>query len=439
MKRYLAIGSILTFSVLLAGCAYNRYPTLNSDYTKETWSSQIDRNPTKWTKGADRWFMTGGDPNSTEMANRNAPDSAAISTMMVRVPDFTKIISSGAFQVQIFGTYDNNSVYVYGPNSDVRETMVKVRGDTLYLGQSDRAGREMRKVIIRVGVANLKKIVQQGSGTIEAIQIPSSAMTVVSNGSGDMYLAGNMNLSEVTANGSGRVSIFGANTPKLDIKTSSMATVNVSGRVGLHSVEHHGKGDINVIGAFSNQLNIIADGRGKVGISGFVNLKEIKARDYVSVYINEVNGGALYVYADDYSKVGLAGGVDDLYVYTSGGSDFYGRYLLTRNAFIKAQGNSHVNVTANNKIFAAAIQSATIYFFGEPRLMSQFVSGNGTVIPVWTDSPVPYRRQSLNRRVYKDSFQGSGATSFRSPYKYRWQGGKLISTPVDGSADPVMG
>ncbi|EKD71940.1 MAG: hypothetical protein ACD_46C00054G0004, partial [uncultured bacterium] len=213
MKHYFSIALMFFLTMFLISCAYNQYPYLNSDFTKETWQREIDRNPSHWARGADRWFLT-GDPNATEIANKNAPDSAAISTMMVRVTDFTKITANGNFQVQIFGARDHNSVFVFGPNEDVRETIVTVNNGQLYLGQSDRAKSSMKRVIIRIGVKNLTQLVQMGCGTIEGIQLYSHHLTVSSSGSGNVYLAGDVNLTRAAVRGDGSVSVFGTRSPK---------------------------------------------------------------------------------------------------------------------------------------------------------------------------------------------------------------------------------
>ncbi|MCP6769734.1 hypothetical protein NL529_33295, partial [Klebsiella pneumoniae] len=73
----------------------------------------------------------------TEEANRQAPYADAISTTVVNVADFSQIKVNGSFQVQIFGTYGHNSVYVYGPNAGVSNVAVSVNGDKLSIRQKD--------------------------------------------------------------------------------------------------------------------------------------------------------------------------------------------------------------------------------------------------------------------------------------------------------------
>lgn len=417
MKRYLLLALVVFSWLLLAGCATHRYPYLNKHLAHESWMQFVDANPNMWTRGADNWFMT-GDPNATEMADRNAPYSAAISTMMVKVPEFLNIKSNGDFQVQLFGTYGPSSVYVFGPNDAVRSVVVRVHGNTLCIDQVKNAPRSVRRVIIRVGVNQLGKLVQLGCGPIEAIQMHSMNLSIMSLGKGNIYLAGPVNLSRVTATNAGSVSVFGAVTPNLDIRTSGSGSVNVSGRVGVHTIVHHGVGNINIIGADSDSLRIYTDGRGKIGIRGPVNLREIKARGKTCVFLCNalINGGA-YVWAYDYAKVGMAGSADNLYVETYKGARFEGRSMCVMNAFVRAHDWSHINITATNKIFAAATENGSVYFFGQPNIMSQYVGGYGVVLPVWSGygpvCPVAEIRPSYKGEVnYKGELDYRTAPAF---------------------------
>lgn len=414
MKRYLLIGLIIFSYSFLVGCASTRSPTLNTDLTQERWMQSVDSNPMMWVRGADRWFLT-GDPNSAELANRNAPYSAAISTMMIHVPNFHFIQSNGDFQVQIFGTYGANSVFIYGPNEAVRETTVEMRGNTLCIGQTKRSSYNMRKVIIRIGVNQLNGLTQLGRGCIEGIQIHSNGLFINTIGNGNIYLRGNVNLQRVTNAGRGSVNVFGANTSALDIKTTGTGSVNISGNVGVRQIHHYNRNDINIIGAYSNGLKIYTEGTGKIGIRGSrINLCNVVTRGNTCVYVIGVGAGSLYAYAYDASRIGVSGATDNLYVDTYKSARFEGRYLCARSAFVRAHDWSHINVTATDKIFAAATQNASVYFFGSPTIMSQFVNGNGVVIPIWYENmrvcPVatvyPFPHVVKKRRVsYKAEYK----------------------------------
>ncbi len=381
MKRYLLISLVIFSYFLLAGCANTRPPSMNASLSHETWMRSIDSNPNAWAQGADRWFFT-GDPNRTEIENRRAPYGEVISTMRVRVANFSRIRTNGDFQVQIFGTYGPNSVYIYGPNPAVRNTVIQVRGDTLCLDQVKRGFGGMHRVIIRIGINQFHGLTQFGYGCVEGIQLHSNGLTIAQAGSGNIYLAGDMNVQCVTNTGSGMVNVFGANTHSLIIKTRARGGVNVSGHVGVRQIVHLGANNINIIGASGGALSVYADGSGKIGINGIVNVCTIKAKHNTCVYINRVNSGTLYAYLYDRARVGVAGFAGHLYVDAHDSSQFEGHYLCTLAAFVRAYNSSHINVTSR-KLFASATQNASVYFYGTPSSLSQFVSGNGIIIPIW--------------------------------------------------------
>ena len=387
MKRYLCWGTLLLTALFLIGCVYQHSRKPNADLTYESWQKQVDTNPSGWTRGSSSWFTEGVAPTVDQLNNR-MPMNAAMSTMMVRVPDsFTNIKVNGHFQVQIFGTSDTNSVYLYGPNAAVREVNVRVTKDTLYLEQSKDAPGNMDCVIIRVGIRNLKNLNQMGTGRIEGRLIRSSDLCVSSSGSGNIYLGGAFNVTRIISTGRGSISLFGAITPVLDITTAGSGSVNVSGNVGIRSITHHGYGDVNIVGANSDGLTVHADGKGKIGVNGRVAINEIDARDRTCVYIYYVNGDMLRAYATDHARIGLAGCTKNLYVDAGKGSRFDGHYLYTYDAYVRAHDAAHINVNGANKVFAAATENSSVYFFGSPNILTQFFRENGVVLPILTDKP----------------------------------------------------
>lgn len=404
MKRYVGLLIMITFSFLLMSCAAtNRTATLKQDKTVENWQAAVVSDARPWVRGADRWFMTGR-ANATELQNRRAPYANATSTLSVRVPSFNKIKVNGDFQVQLYGTSKgHNTVHVYGPNLGVRQVIVEVQGDTLCVLQAPNAPRLMQKVIIRIGIRDLRLLVQEGCGIIEGVNIHSGCLDLIASktSKGNIYLSGTMNVKSVVHSGSGSINVFGAVTPYLTIRTNGRGSVNLSGNVGVSSIIHHGTADINIIGVNSDSLRILADGSGKISLNGPVCIKEIRAFGCVCVFANNVSSdAALYVLLNNNARVGLAGRVGSLYVDASNTSSFMGRYLCATEAFVRAHDAAHVNVTAGNKIFASATQFGSIYFYGSPNVLSQFVSGNGVVMPIWgmgyVSCPVPPRVYNLN-------------------------------------------
>lgn len=414
MKRYISIAVITLFFLTLISCATNRTAYINNHFTEETWMSGVEKDPSKWLQGSDAWFMNG---NPYVQVKYLAPYSVAMSNMSVNVSDFTNIKTNGNFQVQIYGTQGNNCVTVDGPNSAVRAVKVEVIGNMLCITQAEKAPSNMRQVIVRIGVRQLNNLVQMGGGPVEGLRLFSNGLNVTSSGCGNVYLSGNLNVHRITSTNKGSVIVFGANTSMLDIKTTGAGCVKVSGNIALRTITHGNKasGDISIIGANGNcETRIYAQGRGKISINGRVNIREVRASGHTCVYAYPVNSGGLYVYTYDSAKVGLAGSSINLFVDTSGSSIFYGRYLCVRDAYVRAHDWSHVNVTASNKVFAAATQNSSVYFFGSPSIMSQFVSANGVVIPVWIAGMPSCAITGYRATVYKGAPQNNSGYMRRS-------------------------
>jgi len=382
MKRYLTLGLLLLLTLTLFGCSTKRGPvTMNMNHSEETWMSQVIMDPHRFTVGADAWFLS-GKPSSLEISTR-LRHSAALSTTSVEVPHFNKIRINGDFQVQIFGTDSNNSVFLFGENEGTRGISVDVKNGVLCITQADKRVRGVHKVIVRIGVKQLSSLTHFGRGCIEGVQIRSNGLSVTSFASGNIYLAGGIRLARVTKAGTGNINILGVNTPCLDIKTTGLGAVNISGgHVGVRSIIHHGRNDINIIGANSNGLDIYADGRGKIGISGIVKLRKVVAKDFIGVYLQQVQSPSVYVTTFGRAHVGLAGCVDNIYVDAFRFTCFSGKRLCANTAYVRAHDTAHINISGN-KVFAAATDSGSIYLFSSPAMMSQFVSGRGVIMPIW--------------------------------------------------------
>ena len=335
----------------------------------------------QWKQGADHWFFT-GDPNATELQNRNAPEEAAMSTMTVRVYDFNQIEVNGDFQTQIFGTDEHNSVFVDGPNAAVRDIAVELRGGTLCIYQTNSTPiKTMKKVIVRIGIRQLKKLVQRGNGSIEAIQIKSNHLIIDSSGGGNIYLMGQVNLKTISQAGSGSINVFGVYASHLTIVTANQGgPVNVSGNINIRSIIHRGARDINIIGANSNGLNIYAEGSGKISVLGRANLCKVTLKDAVCVFVASVHSRRVDAQLSDHVTLGLSGFVKDFYATTSGTSFLGARFLCAEQVFATAYDQSHINVTASKKAFAQANQGSSIYFFGPASLLSSFTSGKAVVL-----------------------------------------------------------
>jgi len=367
----------------IVGCVSHTHDFVQSqvqnNLLQENWSAQVDQDPMQWRKHADNWLWF-GTPNAVERANRSAPYGDAISTMMVRVPDFTQIHVDGDFEVQIDGRFAHNSVYIQGPNEELRQVVVEVKDHVLDVHRAE--VKDPRHVIVRIAIHNLQGLVHRGSGKVEGRFVRANPLSLTASGSGDLILTGRINVKQIDQSGSGDVTLLGVYTPSLKIDSSGSGSMNLCGRVGVASIHHTGSGNINIIGADTNALSIWAGGSGKIGIKGVANLQQLTANGNASVYLYAVKSKDVYIYTRDKAFVGLAGQTKTLYIDARGTSTFAGSHLQSQYTYARTREWSHINTTAGDRAFAAADGNSSIYIFGWPNVISPYVNDNAVIIPL---------------------------------------------------------
>lgn len=419
MKRFISIITLCFISLILISCANGRYPYPKSSLGTETWHSQIQTNSSAWAGNATNWFRAGG-------SNQGG--------CAVRVASFNGIKAKGDFQIRIAGNPDVDTVSVEGPAEAVRAMQVKVNNNILYLTVADEAPADMSQVIVHVNIRHLEYLDFNGNGRVEGVRLYSSHLQIISTGCVNMFLTGHLNVKCILANGSGTVNVFTTNSYGTDIETRNAGSVNMSarGRVWLKNIKHKGTGDINVIGAASNGLVINTEGKGRISIYGMVNIREIRASGQTCVFIASSNSSVTNVYVYDDARVGIDGRVHTFNGYTNKTARLLTRDLIAQDSYVKATGQSHMNVNAVNKIFATATDYATIYFYGDPNILTRFISGDGAVINLGTPSSqneaiVPIC-VPCHKRSGPQCFAGGmcGESSYRvrysRPTEYSWHG-----------------
>lgn len=386
---------------LPASCVSGNCFSTQNDVFNETWLNQVETSPNAWIRRADSWFLT-GNPNEVELNNlHNA--SEAITTMKVRVSDFSNINSNGSYHLQIVGHQKRNSVTILGPNDAARLVGVTVHNGTLYIHQAPHCDPavctpNLYNVIVRVGVRNLRSLTNNGPGEIYGRVINSDRLSIYSLSSGHIMIAGDINLAYVVETGSATVTVMGAYTPSLRIEVLGPGNLNISGRVGVQSIVHNGDGDINIIGTDSDNLTIYACGFGKTALTGFANLKQVKAYNYSRVFLYWDNSNSTDVYGYDNARIGIAGHADTLNVNMEGSSCFQGEYLQADAVYVRTRYKAHADVATHRKLFAEANDTSSIYYFGSPVYVEKFpfvksqiisITDNGGMLP-----PMPRHRPS---------------------------------------------
>jgi putative autotransporter adhesin-like protein len=391
MKIHSLLLIIIVNLLILTGCSNPSFyqATVQENLVKENWYQHVNVSPSNWTRNADPWFLT-GEPNQLEHYLNNPSHNLGSAITQVRAGRFNNLVVNGSFQVQIVGGQAKESVYVLGPYNAIRQISIQNKNHTLYINQMQDPKANLKKVIVRIGVCQLKKITNLGKGDIYGRQITSDCLAITACDCGSVVLTGQMNLNKIMQLGTGSVTVIGAYTPCLFIKVKGNGNVNVSGRVGVQKIANLGNGCINIIGADSDSLTIHANGKGSTSVVGCVNLKKVTASDYSSVYVYCINSKSLYVSQSGCSHVGLAGYVGYMNIDMMDSSRFEGQYLHGGSIYVLTRDWSHANVAPDVKIFAAAKNKSSIYLFGSPNIVSRYPNGGGVILPVFNDSITPH-------------------------------------------------
>ncbi len=381
MKKISLFVIALAISIMLAGCSTNCFCPVNCyDFSKETWQYQVNTNPAAWINQANGWLLA------------KKPPSHAV-TLKPRIGYFNKIEVDGCFQVQLYGQDNRNSVSIIGPGATINQVVITTKNDTLYISQCPDTDADLSNVTVRIGIANLRSLINRGESNIYGKYVTSDGLSITSCGCGNIFMGGDLKLKTISQSGSGTVTVMGVCSPTLDVTVSGNGNLNISGRVGVRSIEHNGDGDVNIIGADSDSLTISACGCGKTAVAGCVNLKKVTALNNSRVYVYWVISENTEVRVKDNACVGLAGTVsNNLIINLYDTSHFEGQRLVGEHVYVKAHNASYANVTASNKMFAAAFGNSTIYFYNSASMVTAYTSGNGTVIRGWCDFaslPVP--------------------------------------------------
>lgn len=399
MKKLGLFGIILLCTFALISCSSSKYygTQANPNLSEENWMQTINLNHKLWTSNVDPWYhKRERDPITYQRIYD--PIAQEMIQVQQKIPFFTNISINGNYRIQIVGHQERNSVQFSGTKTAKRLLSLDIRNQTLYIqpapecikNSTERCKGDNTQVTIRIGINNLRSIINVGNSSITGKYITSDALTIRSVGNSNILLNGRMKLTEVNNFGCGTITILGAYSSCVDINVTQCGTVNIAGRVGLHAISNADKGNINVIGGYSGDTIINAKGASTTKIGGMVNLKSINTYDNSHVYLYWVKSNNVTVRESGNSCVGLAGYTTNLSVETFGSSGFQGKCLRTWSTYIRTHGSSHANISADKKVFAEANGNSSIYYYGRPSVISRFLSQNGAIIPVWTNEiPTP--------------------------------------------------
>lgn len=369
MKSSILLG-VIAIMLALAGCSPN--PDADFQPVRETWMHQGPPSTRHWTDGASQWFLS-----SKPHAFHTYKD---LMQKRITHQTITKLVINGDFKVMIEGTDDADSVAFYGSKEAVDFIEVSLKNGVLCLKQKVLA-KGMRHVIVKVNLRHLVSIDKSGCGVVEGVRLHSDSLTICTNSDSNMYLAGDITLRRIIQNGNGTINVFGAKGRALNVTARAAGRVNLEGRIDVARIKATGHSCVRMTDAHSHCLVIEATSKARMRIYGkHIVVKRMELHNEARVIISHVSGSKLQVSANDYTEVGIAGHVRNVQIQSGQSAKVFGQYLCARNAYLTAMDYSHMNISVKDHLFANADSHSSIYFYGTDRLPTEITEDRSIAI-----------------------------------------------------------
>lgn len=167
--------------------------------------------------------------------------------------DFSKISSSGGFELEITAGQPSASVVVNADSDVLPEVKTEVRGDVLRITMENDHFFSSGRALVKITVPKLSSVSASGSTTITASNLTGASFEMKGSGSTKAVLRGSVGELAIKVSGSGRVDAGALTSKTADIHTS-------------------GSGEIEVNA--SDKLDVHISGAGKVTYSGHPVISE---------------------------------------------------------------------------------------------------------------------------------------------------------------------
>lgn len=412
LRKVILFLGIFSVIFLLTSCSYfnfNRVPPreFGKDLVNENWMRLLNINPFLWEKYAGSWYLT-GEPLEMSSYVKQAPWRETMTEMNVHVPNFTNVMITGNYQVQIMGGEDANSVSIVGSNAALREAAVFVNDatNTLVISQVPKPTVPCQSVIIRIGIQDLNKLILKGGASAWGTNITSTHLAIAALGRSTVYMKGRINLIAAVATGVSNITMLGVIAPCVSVKATGASSIRLAGRIGIQKLINYGNGEVTIYGADSDGLDIQTAGGGITRVVGQVNLRKVNARGMSRVYVFYAQSKNVFVKVCDRATVAIAGCIGNLVVSVKDYGLFLGKNLLSQIAYVKTCNNAHANISAQIRFFGHARDDSTIYYFGSPETASRFTTQNGRILTLWNNT--------LSRPTFHFPFPADGPWLFKS-------------------------
>jgi len=226
-------------------------------------------------------------------------------TRSVEGLEFDSVVVYGSVDVEI-AMGEAPSLRVRGDDEALDKQPFYVRGDTLYLGRSDR-GKKFSSVKYKLVAADLKSISLRGSGDVyvKPIEVPELELEV--DGSGEMKLFSvSAEVLDISVAGSGAIQLAEARAEDMEVSVAGSGEVDLGiVEAGRLEVSMSGSGDIQ---ATENGRSELVDVN--LAGSGDIDLGSVQAQ---TVGVNIAGSGDVTVWAEVSLEANIMGSGDVRY------------------------------------------------------------------------------------------------------------------------------
>ncbi len=187
-------------------------------------------------------------------------------------------------------------------------------------------------------------------------------------------------LRSLAALGQKTVSAKNLKTSQLDLVVDGKGKVALNGRIGLRNVHLTGFVTVDVNGVSSRDMSVVMKDFPIVNMSGVANLKSMRVGGEGSFNFSQVNSPLLDIKVRDKAKIELAGKVRTMHLDVYDDADFDGESLMVQKAMVKTYDQSVARINVMRSQNTLANNGSSIYFYNEPRFMSNHMAENGAVL-----------------------------------------------------------
>lgn len=166
----------------------------------------------------------------------------------------------------------------------------------------------------------------------------------------------------------------------LDLDVKHHSTAHLGGYLMVHKVNIQDYGTVRLDGVRSKHLEVCIKENANLKINGKANLARLEASDHSKFSMAWVDSWNLIAKVTGDAYIQLAGIVNKLDASVYDNAHWNGRFLRSRQTFMKTYGHALARISAVNKQHTLALDKSNIYFYNLSTYRTDFMAYDGSVL-----------------------------------------------------------